>query len=607
MSSSDPDGPREDRDPRQVPGVPGRPTVLGTRHVVATTHHLASAAGDRILQRGGNAIDAGVAAGIALNVVERQYSDFGGVAPIMVHRPGMAGPETWDGLGRWPRGTTLEEHVARHGSDLPIGLDRAVTPGAPDAWLSCLARHGRLTLEEVLAPAIELCEGFPIHESLARQIVLDRPRLEQWPASAAIYLPGGRPLGRGEILVQPDLADLFRRLAEVERSASALGREGAILAARDDFYRGSIGAELAAFLASEGAALTGEDLAQHRVSVAPSVSTTYRGVEVHATGAWSQGPMVPMVLNLLEGFDVAGSHGTALHFHRLAEAVKLAAADREGFFGDPDLVEVPITGLLDKSYAAERRSLIDDRRASPGLPVPGDPWPFDGPFDGPFDEPLEGVQEGGRGGRTGPAGYRPVPTRGPTSPDTCYVAVIDAEGNAFSATPSDSGLDGPTVPGLGMVISTRGSQFWLDPAHPSAIAPGKRPRLTPNPGMLLHAGEVLLAFGCPGADAQTQAMVQVVVNLLDAGLDLQPAIEFPRIVSMSLPDSFYPHAYEPGLLWVEEGVDRRIRDDLERRGHHVVDIPAWSGRAAGVCAVMRGQQALLGGADPRRESSAIAW
>ncbi len=571
---------------RQAPGVPGRPTVLGRRHVVATTHHLATAAGDRILHQGGNAIDAGVAAGIALNVVERQYSDFAGVAPIMVHRPGMIAPETWDGLGRWPRRTTLEQHLAKHGADLPIGLGRAVTPGAPDAWLSCLARHGRLTLEEVLAPAIELCEGFPIHQSLARQIVLDRPRFEQWPASAAIYLPGGRPLGRGEILVQPELASLFGRLIEVERGARRLGREAAILAARDDFYTGAIGAALADFLAAHGAALTGDDLAQHQVSVTPSVSSTYRGVEVHATGPWSQGPMVPMVLNLLEGFDVAAGHGTALHFHRLAEAVKLAAADREAFFADPDLADVPIEGLLSKSYAAVRRGLIDDLRASPGLPAPGDPWRHEG--------------------RTGPAGYRPEPARGPSSPDTCYVAVMDAEGNAFSATPSDSGLDGPTVPGLGLVISTRGSQFWLDPEHPCAIAPGKRPRLTPNPGMLLQGGNALLAFGCPGADAQTQAMVQVVMNLLDAGLDLQPAIEFPRVISMSFPDSFHPHSYEPGLLWVEGAIDRSIRDDLDRRGHRVVDLPAWSGQAAGVCAVLRGQQALLGGADPRRESSAIA-
>lgn len=573
--------------PRQARGAPGRPTVLGTRHVVATTHHLATAAGNRILQQGGNAIDAGVAAGIALNVVERQYSDFGGVAPIIVHRRGMTTPETWDGLGHWPRRTTLEEHVARHGSDIPIGLGRAVTPGAPDAWLSCLARHGRLTLADVLAPAIALCEGFPIHESLANQILHDQRRIERWPASAAIYLPDGRPLRRGETLVQTELAGLFRRLIDVERASSALGREAAILAARDDFYVGSIGRDLAEFLASQGAALTAEDLALHRVSVAPSVSTTYRGVEVHATGPWSQGPMVPMVLSLLEGFDVAGSHGTALHFHRLAEAVKLAAADREAFFADPDFVDVPISGLLSKSYAAERRSLIDDERAYPVLPLPGDPWRHEG--------------------RIGPVGYRPLPSSGPSSPDTCYVAVMDDEGNAFSATPSDSGLDGPTVPGLGIVVSTRGSQFWLDAEHPSSIAPGKRPRLTPNPGMLMHGGEALVAFGCPGADAQTQAMVQVVVNLIDAGFDLQPAIEFPRVVSMSFPDSFFPHSYEPGLLWVEGDIDRRIRADLDRRGHRVVDIPALSGRAAGVCAVLRGQQVLLGGADPRRESSAIAW
>jgi gamma-glutamyltranspeptidase/glutathione hydrolase len=577
------DGPQS---PRQAPRIPGRSTVIGRRHVVASTHHLATAAGHEVMLAGGNAIDGGVAAGIALNVVERQYSDLGGVAPIMVLRPGMSTPETWDGLGRWPHRTSLATHLAAHGHDLPVGLGRAVVPGAPDSWFSCLARHGRLTLAEVLEPAVRLTEGFAIHDSLARQILIDREKMSAWRSSAELYLPGGRPLARGDVLVQRDLGALLRHLIDVERGAAHLGREAAILAARDDFYRGAVGAAIAAFLGSEGAALTGDDLAAHRVTVEPSVSTTYRGIEVHATGPWSQGPLVPMVLNLLEGFDVGDTHGTALHYHRLAEAVKLAAADREGYFGDPTHVDVPIEGLLSKSYADERRRLIDDDRAAPGLPAPGDPWRHEG--------------------RQGRPGFRPTPRAGGTSPDTCYVSVIDDEGNAFSATPSDSGFDGPIVPGLGIVISTRGSQLWLESDHPSAIAPGKRPRLTPNPGMLVHGGRPLLAFGCPGADAQTQAMVQVVLNLVDADLDLQPSIEFARVVSMSFPDSFHPHAYEPGLLWVEGDIDERIRRDLAERGHRVEVIPPLSGRAAGVCAVLRGRTALFGGADPRRESSAIA-
>jgi gamma-glutamyltranspeptidase/glutathione hydrolase len=223
----------------------GRPAILGKRWMVSSSHYLASQAGAKMFERGGNAIDAGVASGIALNVLERHLTDFGGVAPIILFRPGMDGPETIDGLGRWPAQFSLDEYRRRHGDDMPVGIPRSVTPAAADAWLTALARHGTLTLEEVLAPNIELAEGFPVYPRLARAIAMLVERLRQWPTSAAVFLRGGRPPREGEILVQEDLASLFRLLVQTERSNSSLGRAGAIMAARDVIYTGHVADQIA--------------------------------------------------------------------------------------------------------------------------------------------------------------------------------------------------------------------------------------------------------------------------------------------------------------------------------------------------------------------------
>ncbi len=536
----------------------GRPAILGKRWMVSSSHYLASAAGARMFERGGNAIDAGVAAGIALNVLERHLTDFGGVAPIILFRPGMDGPETIDGLGRWPAKFSLESYRGRYGDDMPIGVPRSVTPAAVDAWLTALARHGTLTLEEVLAPNIEL-------------------------------LPSGRAPRVGEILVQHDLASLFRLLVQVERSRTALGRAGAIMAARDLIYTGNVAEQIARSQALHGGMITTADLADYRVSIAPPVHTTYRDNDVYACGPWSQGPLVPMTLNLLEAYDVASMGPGSLAFlHTYTEAFKLAAADREGFFGDPDQVDVPIRGLLDKGYARERRDLIRDDRAWPELPPPGDPWPYEG--------------------RSGPPGYVPRVASGVGAPDTSYCCAMDAEGNAFSATPSDPGLGSPLVDGLGIIVSTRGAQLWTTPGHPSAIAPRKRPRLTPNPALLMRDGRALMPFGCPGEDAQCQAMVQTVCNVVDFEMNVQAAIEAPRVISRSFPWTFHPHAYEPGVLTVEGRIARDVRDGLASLGHVVRDLPDFSPAAAGMCAIRRLDPGTLeGGADPRRESYAIGW
>jgi gamma-glutamyltranspeptidase / glutathione hydrolase len=567
----------------------GRPALLASRHMVSSCHYLATFAGARMFERGGNAIDAGVAAGIALNVLERHLTDFGGVAPIIVFRPGMDAPETIDGLGHWPASLDLESYRSLHGDDMPIGVARSVTPAAADAWLTALSRHGRLSLAEVLAPSIELCDGFPVYPRLAVAIERLAERLREWPTSAAVFLPNGRPPRVGEIFVQRELGALFRRLVKIEEAHQSAGRANAIMAARDSIYLGDIADEIAAFMREAGGAISKEDLQAQRVRIEAPAHSTYRGIDVYACGPWSQGPLVPMTLNMLEGYDVASLGPGSLEFlHRYVEAFKLAAADREGFFGDPEQVDVPISGLLEKGYAERRRALIDDDRAHPELPAPGDPWTFER--------------------RSGRAGYRPRIAEGVGAPDTSFACAMDAEGNAFAATPSDPGLGAPLVRGLGMIVSTRGAQLWTTPGHPSAIAPGKRPRLTPNPALLMKDGRALMPFGCPGEDAQCQAMVQVVCNIVDFGMNTQAAIEAPRVISRSFPWTFHPHAYEPGVLTVEGRVAPDVRDGLARRGHVVRMLPDFSPAAAGVCAVRRLDTGTLeGGADPRRESYVAGW
>jgi gamma-glutamyltranspeptidase / glutathione hydrolase len=557
--------------------------------MVSSSHYLASIAGMKMFALGGSAIDAGIAAGIALNILEPHYTNFGGVAPIIMYRPGMDGPETIDGLGRWPASLDLAAHRSRFGDDMPIGIPRSVVPAAADAWLTALARHGRLRLEDVLSPNIELAEGFPVYPALEAGIASLETQLRLWPSSATVFLPDGRPPRVGELLVQSDLATLFRRLIRIERANVSRGRAAAIMAARDAIYTGEIAKEIVQFMRKTGGAITAADLAEYRVSIAAPVHTTYRGVDVYACGPWSQGPLVPMTLNLLEGYDIASlGPGSLSFFHRYTEAFKLAAADREGFFGDPDQVDVPVRGLLDKTYAEERRALIRDDRAWPALPPPGNPWRYEG--------------------RTGIEGFTPSQLAGVIVPDTSYCCAMDAEGNAFSATPSDPALGSPLIDGLGMIVSTRGAQLWTTAGHPSAIAPKKRPRLTPNPALLMKDGRALMPFGSPGDDAQCQAMVQAVCNVVDFKMNVQAAVEQARVISRSFPGSFHPHAYRPGLLQVERHVTRDVRDGLEALGHTVVDIEAFSPTAGAVCAIRRLESATLeGGADPRRESYVVGW
>ncbi|MFQ5519828.1 MAG: gamma-glutamyltransferase family protein [Candidatus Methylomirabilia bacterium] len=567
--------------------------VMGSRWMVVAGHPLAAQAAARILEAGGNAVDAGVAAGICLGVVHPDMVSVAGVAPIIVHL--ARARETWtvSGVGGWPRGASVEVFRQRFGGEIPVGIARTVVPAAPDAWCTALARWGRLSFAQVALPAIECAErGFPISDFSARRIEASQEACRRWPTSAALFLPDGRPLKVGERLVQSELARTLRLMAEAEHLAAGRGRAEAILAARDQFYKGEIARAICDYHREHGGLLTLEDLAEFQVEVSPALTGSFHDLEVATCGFWCQGPALLQILNLLEPYDLAErGHNSPFYLHLLIEAIKLAFADRHAYYGDPAQIKVPADGLLSKAYALARRTLIREDRAWPEMAPPGDPYG------------LSAVREG--------TGWpQEVALGGPSAvADTSYVAVVDAEGNAFSATPSDNpSMDSPVIPGVGCVVSPRGSQSWLDPDHPSAVAPGRRPRLTPSPAMVFKDGRLFMPFGTPGGDVQLQAMLQVFLNIVVFGMMPQRAVEAPRVASRSFPDSFWPHPAFPGQLRVEGRIPSEVTSALSDLGHGVQTWPRWEWRAGAVCGIVVAPDGtLLAGADPRRASHAIGW
>ena len=563
--------------------------IHGMTHMVSSGHYLASAAGYRILEMGGNAIDAGVASGIVINVTQPHMTGFGGVAPIILYSAQQDEVVTISGLGRWPRSATADYFLREQNGQLSEGILQTVTPAAADAWLTALELYGSMTFQEVVQPALELAEqGFPVQERLHRHIAQYTEMLRQWPSSVEVFLPGGRVPAVGEVLVQRDLGRTFRRLIEVERASAHKGREAALRAARDEFYKGDIAREMVRFCQEQGGFLTMEDMAEFQVGVDPPATGVYKEYTIYTCGPWCQGPVNIQVLHLVEGFDLrAMGHNSSDYIHTLLEALKLAYSDRHAYYGDPDLVEVPLQGLLSKEYAEVRRKEIDPGRADPQMPPPGDPWPF-------------------QGSPSRPGAARPQVRSGKPQPDTSYTCVVDRWGNLFSATPSDP-FKTPIVPGLGLVISSRGRQTWLEEGHPSRLEPWKRPRLTPNPAIAFKNGQPRMAYGTPGGDIQPQAMVQLFLNVTEFGMDPQQAIEEPRFASYSFPDSFWPHPYEPGLARLEGRISKEVAADLERRGHRIEWWPDWVETAGALCAIIidRERGTLIGGADIRQESYAI--
>lgn len=558
-----------------------RPTLYGTRHAVSAGHYLATAAGFSILEAGGNAVDAGCAAGIALGVLQPDLVNFAGVAPIII-RMADGTVETIAGLGHWPAALPPDLFMRAHGGQIPAGVLRTVVPAAPDAWITALERHGTMRFADVAASAIRFAaEGFAVNPLLALSIGSKVKDYRRWPQNAAIFLPGGMEPGVGDKFVQADLARTMQFMVDQDRAAG--GREAGLAAAREAFYRGDIARQIVAFQKAEGGYLSMEDLAGFRSRLEPAVRRRWRGHEVLTCGPWCQGPALLEALLLVEQAGLGEmTHNSADYLHLITECLKLALADREYHFGDPQFVDVPLDELLSSGMIARRAAGYDPARAHPGMP-----------------ERLLGV-----GAATVfPASAAALPQ---VDADTSYVCAVDRWGNAFSATPSDGSSNAPVVPGLGIIPSSRGSQSRPDPAHPSGVAPGKRPRLTPSPAMVVTENGGVMPFGTPGGDVQVQAMLQVLLNVLHFGMEVQAAIEAPRVASYSFPSSFAPFEYFPARLAVEARIAPEVRADLVRRGHEVKDWPEWTWLAGSVEAILTNPQTgmMAAGADPRRPAYA---
>ena len=576
---------------------PLRSEIRVDNGVVAAGRTFTVEAGARILAEGGNAIDAGVASIFAAAVVEISHFGLGGEAPIIIYSAKDKKTIVINGQGPAPRAATPAMFAGADGipANGPLG---ATIPAVVDAASIALEAYGTRSLGDVLAPAIALADGFPMYEFLTRYLQSERKGSEPYTWSMRTYYPEGRVTRAGETFRQPNLAATLRALAAAERRALDAGatRAQGIQAGRDAFYKGPIAQRITAAVRDAGGVMVDDDLALYRGRIEEPASVTYRGYTVHKAGFWNQGPALLQTLQILEGFDLASmGRGSADALHTIAEAIKLAFADRDRYYGDPDYARVPGAALLAPSYAASRRALIDPRRASMDQ-RPGNP-------------------EGARGTQalldSATRQDAVSPTHEPKEPgDTTAIEVVDAEGNLFSATPSSGWLlGGAFVAGdTGVPMSNRMQAFRLDAASPNVLMGGKRPRTTLTPTVVLKDGRPFLAIGTPGGDSQDQQILLVLLNLIDFKMDLQAAIEAPRVNSLHPQSSFDDHRAQPGVLEVESSLPPDVVAELKARGHVLRMRPAY-GISTGIVAAgvdpVSGK--LRGGADPRRERAVIAW
>ena len=353
-----------------------RMTIMGTRHVVAAGHYLAAHAAFEILEAGGNAVDAGVAAGLAIGVLQTEKVNIGGVAPQIIYTAKDRKVHSIDGLGVWPAAVTPDYFMKKYGGKIPPGVERCVVPAAPDAWITSLSKFGTMSFGEVASAAIRFAsEGFPMYPLMADFIGANTEYYGRWPSSKKVFMPGGKPPVPGKVFVQADLGRTLKYMADEERrAAKRKGRKAGLQAARDAFYKGDIAKAVTKWIAGQGGLMRYDDFANFKVNFEPTVKSRFGNIDVHACGAWSQGPALPMALNILKGYDLrALGHNTPQYIHVVTEALKLAFADRHQHFGDPKFVKVPLTGLLSDKYAGWRRTLIRDDKAWPGMPPAGDP------------------------------------------------------------------------------------------------------------------------------------------------------------------------------------------------------------------------------------------
>jgi gamma-glutamyltranspeptidase / glutathione hydrolase len=579
--------------PSMVSPVPftTRPEIEGTFGVVASTHWIATAVGMRMLEKGGNAFDAGVATAFTLQVVEPHLNGPGGDLPVILYDVRRGRPEVICGQGPAPAGATIAK-FAELGLDMVpgSGLLAAAVPGTFETWMMLLRDYGTMTLRDVLEPAIHYArEGQPLleraSETIATVATLFR---DYWPTSAAVYLPGGGVPPAGTLLKNPALAATYERILGEAESAGG-DRTRQIERARATWSKGFVAEAIDAFCRRVAAMdtsgtphkglLTGADMAAWVPQLEAPITYDYHRFTVCKAGFWSQGPVLLQQLALLKGFDLDGLDPAGADFiHLQVECAKLAFADRERFYGDPDFVKVPSDILLSDAYNAARRRLVADR-ASLEL-RPGEIAGFGGEI--PMRTGGARTAVGGMGsgeptvGGMG-AGEPTVGELGESRGDTVHFDVVDRLGNMISSTPSGGWLQSsPTIPELGFCLGTRLQMSWLDADHPAALVPGKRPRSTLSPTLALRDGEPYLAWGSPGGDQQDQWSCQLLLRHAHAGHNLQQAIDAPAWHTEHFPGSFWPRTARPGVIVVESRVGTNTIAELRRRGH-VVEVGApWS-------------------------------
>ena len=583
------------------------PATLGREAMVCTEHYLSASAGARMFARGGNAIDAAVAATLVEGVVNPHMHTIGGEAPMLIYVANAARVVAVNGNMTAPEKATIAYYRAHKMNLVPgEGLLAAGVPAAFDALAAALQHFGSMTLAEVAEPAVKLCEdGMPMHaglsghgetpEDLAGLIGRASIRSNEskfrnhWPTTAAVYLPNGELPCPGDIIKNPALGNLFHRLLDAEAGGRNRGREAAIEAARERFYRGDIADEIVGWSEANGGLLQRSDLSRFATRFEDSVTVDYRGVTVHKCQPWSQGPVFLQQLRLLEGFDLRRmGHNSTDYIHHSVEAAKLAFADREAYYADPEFETVPLDGLLSKRYADLRRALIDPKSASIEL-RPGDPITMRALIA---------------------AGVQPRPWGN----GTIHVTTADRHGNMVACTASGGWIpSSPVIDTLGFPLGTRMQTFYLDERHPNALKPGKRPRTTLTPSLATRNGRPFMSFGTPGGDQQDQWTLQFFINVIDFGMGVQEAIEAPRFSTAHFPSTFYPHNFMPGVVRVENRVDNKVIDELALRGHRVVVRPSWcEGHVLGI-RFDPARRLLEGGADPRGQlavvmaAQAIGW
>lgn len=579
-----------------------RPEIAGTFGVVASTHWIASQVGMAVLERGGNAFDAACAAGFTLQVVEPHLNGPGGDCPIILHSARDDRQQVICGQGPSPAAATIEKFESM-GLDLVpgTGLLCAVVPGAFDAWLTMLERHGTWRIADVLGFAIGYAQhGYPLVPRIPAAITAVQPLFAtEWRSSAAVYLPGGNVPLPGTLFTNRDLAATYTRI--VKESAGG-AREAEIGRARALWYQGFVAEAVGTFFAETAVLdtsnqrnrglLSAQDFATWRATVEAPLACEYGRHTVLKCGAWSQGPAYLQTLALLKGLDLGAMDPVGADFvHTVVEAQKLAFADREAFYGDPDFCDVPMDVLLGDAYNAERRKLITAQASMELRPgsVPG--------HAGWVDHEAHLRSAASYGSNYG-AGEPTVARLGASGGDTCHVDVIDSAGNMVSATPSAGWLQSsPVVPGLGFPMGSRGQMFWLKPGLPNSLEPKKRPRTTLSPSFALKDGRPWMAFGTPGGEQQDQWSLTFFLRMVHHGLNIQQSIDAPCFHTEHWPSSFWPRGARPGRVVIEDRFGTHVADDLTGRSHAVELGAPWSEGRLAAARIEDGK--LMAGANPR--------